>query len=193
MLDGVGHPGMPEVGNMPSPVERLASGITDMMRTPDARMSRAVRSTGILHVVSESTGVATSMSLPAASITTVPPERPALRTQRWTPATKPPAAGYERPSDQHVMPAEPQCSPMQGSRRGRSVTVTMAGACRGAATRPERSLHIAADGEHRALDWPAQAAARTVRRPGTPSPGLSGSLAGSQGRAGPPQSAGAPG
>ena len=49
-----GYPGMPEVGNMGLPPKVLATGVTDMVRISDARMSGTAYGTVILHVAPES-------------------------------------------------------------------------------------------------------------------------------------------
>ncbi len=49
-----GYPGMPEVGNMPLPKKLLESGVRDMVRISDARMSGTAYGTVILHVSPES-------------------------------------------------------------------------------------------------------------------------------------------
>ena len=48
-----GYPGMPEVGNMPLPKKLLASGVRDMVRISDARMSGTAYGTVVLHVAPE--------------------------------------------------------------------------------------------------------------------------------------------
>jgi dihydroxy-acid dehydratase len=48
-----GYPGMPEVGNMGLPPKILATGVTDMVRISDARMSGTAYGTVILHVAPE--------------------------------------------------------------------------------------------------------------------------------------------
>lgn len=48
-----GYPGMPEVGNMPLPRKVLATGVTDMVRVSDARMSGTAYGTVVLHVAPE--------------------------------------------------------------------------------------------------------------------------------------------
>ena len=49
----VGYPGMPEVGNMALPKKLLASGVTDMVRISDGRMSGTAYGTVVLHVSPE--------------------------------------------------------------------------------------------------------------------------------------------
>jgi dihydroxy-acid dehydratase len=49
-----GYPGMPEVGNMPLPRKLLESGVRDMLRISDARMSGTAFGTVVLHVAPES-------------------------------------------------------------------------------------------------------------------------------------------
>jgi L-arabonate dehydrase len=48
-----GYPGMAEVGNMSLPAKLLKSGITDMVRISDARMSGTAYGTVVLHVCPE--------------------------------------------------------------------------------------------------------------------------------------------
>ena len=48
-----GYPGMPEVGNMALPPKILKTGVTDMVRISDARMSGTAYGTVILHVAPE--------------------------------------------------------------------------------------------------------------------------------------------
>jgi dihydroxy-acid dehydratase len=48
-----GYPGMPEVSNMPMPKKLLASGVRDMVRICDGRMSGTAYGTVVLHVAPE--------------------------------------------------------------------------------------------------------------------------------------------
>lgn len=48
-----GHPGMPEVGNMELPEKILKTGVRDMVRISDARMSGTAFGTVVLHVAPE--------------------------------------------------------------------------------------------------------------------------------------------
>jgi len=48
-----GYPGMPEVGNMGLPIKLLESGVTDMVRISDGRMSGTGFGTVVLHVSPE--------------------------------------------------------------------------------------------------------------------------------------------
>lgn len=48
-----GHPGMPEVGNMELPQKILKTGVRDMVRISDARMSGTAFGTVVLHVAPE--------------------------------------------------------------------------------------------------------------------------------------------
>jgi dihydroxy-acid dehydratase len=50
----VGGPGMPEVGQVPIPARLLRSGVTDMVRVSDARMSGTAKGAVVLHVAPES-------------------------------------------------------------------------------------------------------------------------------------------
>ena len=45
-----GYPGMPEVANLPLPVRLLRTGVTDMVRVCDGRMSGTAYGTVVLHV-----------------------------------------------------------------------------------------------------------------------------------------------
>jgi len=48
-----GYPGMPEVGNLPLPARILQTGVKDMVRISDARMSGTAYGTVVLHVSPE--------------------------------------------------------------------------------------------------------------------------------------------
>jgi dihydroxyacid dehydratase/phosphogluconate dehydratase len=48
-----GYPGMAEVGNMGLPPKVLKTGVTDMVRISDARMSGTAYGTAVLHVAPE--------------------------------------------------------------------------------------------------------------------------------------------
>ena len=48
-----GYPGMAEIGNLPIPAKLLQSGVTDMLRISDARMSGTAFGTVVLHVAPE--------------------------------------------------------------------------------------------------------------------------------------------
>jgi dihydroxy-acid dehydratase len=48
-----GYPGMPEVANLPLPAKLLATGVRDMVRICDGRMSGTAYGTVVLHVVPE--------------------------------------------------------------------------------------------------------------------------------------------
>jgi dihydroxyacid dehydratase/phosphogluconate dehydratase len=50
----LGGPGMPEWGNLPIPKKLLGSGLRDMVRISDARMSGTAYGTCVLHVSPES-------------------------------------------------------------------------------------------------------------------------------------------
>jgi len=49
----IGYPGMAEVGNMGLPAKVLQTGVTDMVRISDARMSGTAYGTAVLHVAPE--------------------------------------------------------------------------------------------------------------------------------------------
>jgi dihydroxy-acid dehydratase len=50
----VGGPGMPEAGSLPIPAKLLATGVRDMVRVSDARMSGTAGGTVVLHIAPES-------------------------------------------------------------------------------------------------------------------------------------------
>ena len=99
-----GYPGMPEVGNLPLPKKILESGVTDMVRISDARMSGTSYGTVILHVCPEAavggplaavrTGDMVVIDVEARTLDIeVSDEEIAARLSTWTPT---PVAGAER-------------------------------------------------------------------------------------------------
>uniref|UniRef100_UPI0033417F67 dihydroxy-acid dehydratase domain-containing protein n=1 Tax=Bosea sp. (in: a-proteobacteria) TaxID=1871050 RepID=UPI0033417F67 len=109
-----GHPGMPEVGNMPLPRKLLERGVRDMVRLSDARMSGTAYGTVILHVAPEAaaggplalveTGDMIEVDVPNGRLhLDVPDATLAARRQRREEPTTGPATGYERLNLQHIM------------------------------------------------------------------------------------------
>jgi len=99
-----GYPGMPEVGNLPLPKKILESGVTDMVRVSDARMSGTSYGTVILHVSPEAavggpfaavrTGDTVILDVPHRTLDIdVSPQEIARRLDGWAPQ---PVAGAER-------------------------------------------------------------------------------------------------
>ncbi|MBS7706173.1 IlvD/Edd family dehydratase [Chelatococcus asaccharovorans] len=109
-----GHPGMPEVGNMPLPRKLLERGVRDMVRLSDARMSGTAYGTVILHVAPEAaaggplalveTGDMIAIDVPNGRLhLDVSDATLAARRQRRDAPSAAPATGYERLYLQHIM------------------------------------------------------------------------------------------
>jgi dihydroxy-acid dehydratase len=99
----VGGPGMPEWGNLPLPAKILRTGVRDMVRISDARMSGTAYGTCIVHVAPESAiggalafvadGDLISLDVPRRRLDlVVPREVLARRRESWSP----PPALYQR-------------------------------------------------------------------------------------------------
>jgi dihydroxy-acid dehydratase len=112
-----GYPGMAEVGNMPLPPKLLRTGVKDMIRISDARMSGTAYGTVVLHVVPEAAaggplalvenGDVITLDVPGRSLHLHVDEATlAARRAAWTPP--PPAAerGYTRLYIDHVLQAD---------------------------------------------------------------------------------------
>lgn len=115
-----GYPGMPEVGNLALPRKLLASGVTDMVRISDARMSGTAYGTVVLHVAPEAavggplclvrTGDEITLDVASRSLRLeVSDQDLAQRRSEWTPP--PPAAerGWVALYVEHVMQADTGC------------------------------------------------------------------------------------
>jgi len=107
---------MPEVANVPLPAKLLKSGVTDMVRICDGRMSGTGYGTVVLHVTPESadggplalvrTGDMISLDVPARTLTLeVSDEELARRRASFTPPPTP-ASGYAWLYTQHVLQAD---------------------------------------------------------------------------------------
>ena len=127
-----GYPGMPEVANVPLPAKLLKSGVTDMVRICDGRMSGTGYGTVVLHVAPESadggplalvrTGDMITLDVPARTLTLeVSDEELTRRRAAFTPPPMP-ASGYAWLYTQHVLQADQGADFgfLQG-RRGHSV------------------------------------------------------------------------
>ena len=113
-----GYPGMPEVANMPLPTKLLESGVRDMVRVCDGRMSGTAYGTVVLHVAPEAAaggplalvenGDWIELDVAARSLTLdVPAEVLAARSPSAasSAAYAAPTRGWERLYVDHVMQA----------------------------------------------------------------------------------------
>jgi dihydroxy-acid dehydratase len=116
----VGAPGMPEWGGLPIPKKLLASGVRDMVRISDARMSGTHYGSCILHVSPEAavggplalvrTGDEIEVDVPARRLhLCVSDEELSLRRAAWQAPTLAPERGYVRLYRQHVTQAHEGC------------------------------------------------------------------------------------
>jgi dihydroxy-acid dehydratase len=114
-----GYPGMPEVSNMPMPKKLLASGVRDMVRVCDGRMSGTAYGTVVLHVAPEAaaggplalvqTGDVISLDVAARRIDVeVPDDELARRTvnEATVAGFAQPDRGWERLYVDHVLQAD---------------------------------------------------------------------------------------
>jgi dihydroxy-acid dehydratase len=111
-----GYPGMPEVANVPLPARLLKSGVSDMVRICDGRMSGTGYGTVVLHVSPESaaggpiglvrTGDFITLDVPARTLTLeVADEELARRRASFVPPPRP-KSGYAWLYTEHVLQAE---------------------------------------------------------------------------------------
>lgn len=112
-----GYPGMAEVGNMGLPAKILRSGIRDMVRISDARMSGTAFGTVILHTAPEAAaggpialvqnGDAITLDVPARRLELhISDEELEARKANWSPPDNHMASGYQRLYVDHVMQAD---------------------------------------------------------------------------------------
>jgi L-arabonate dehydrase len=110
-----GYPGMAEVGNMPLPPKVLRTGVTDMVRISDARMSGTAYGAAVLHVSPEAAaggplalvrnGDMIELDVPARRLhLEVSDAELARRRSEWR-APPPPARGWARIYHDHVQQA----------------------------------------------------------------------------------------
>ncbi len=113
----VGYPGFPEAGNPPMPRKLLESGVTDMVRISDARMSGTGYGTCVLHVAPEAalggplalvcTGDEIKLDVPARRLDLlVDDEVMAQRRAEWVPPPRPAERGRIRLYTDHVLQAD---------------------------------------------------------------------------------------
>ena len=116
----VGAPGMPEWGNLPIPKKLLKTGVRDMLRLSDARMSGTHYGTCVLHISPES-----AVGGPLALVKTgdiielnvaqrrlhlqVSEEELAQRRALWTAPVQPFKRGFTRLYQEHVTQAHEGC------------------------------------------------------------------------------------
>jgi dihydroxy-acid dehydratase len=116
----MGAPGMPEWGFLPLPKKILATGVRDMVRLSDARMSGTAFGTVIVHVTPESAnggplaavrnGDMISLDVPNRKLELLVDDE---EIQRRLSETKPPAAPFKRGYGwmfaQHILQADQGC------------------------------------------------------------------------------------
>lgn len=111
-----GYPGMAEVGNMALPAKVLKTGVTDMVRISDARMSGTAYGTVVLHVCPEAAlggplalvqnGDLITLDVEAGSLSLdVDEETLAQRRASWQPRHPQATRGYVRMYQETVMQA----------------------------------------------------------------------------------------
>ena len=112
-----GYPGMAEVGNMPLPPKLLKSGVTDMVRISDARMSGTAYGTAVLHVAPEAAaggvlavvrdGDEIELDVEARRLhLAVEDNEIERRKSAWQPPAAPPKRGYYKLYHDHVLQAD---------------------------------------------------------------------------------------
>ncbi len=113
-----GYPGMAEVGNMGLPPKVLQTGVTDMVRISDARMSGTAYGTAVLHVAPESAAGGPLALVRDGDMIELDVERRrlhldvsdaelAVRRAAWTtPEPVVPPGGYARLYIEHVQQAD---------------------------------------------------------------------------------------
>ncbi len=115
-----GYPGMPEVGNMPLPEKLLRSGVRDMVRISDARMSGTAFGTTVLHVAPEAaaggplalvrTGDLITLDVPGRQLTWhVDAAERGERQRSWRPDPPVATRGWARLYIEHVLQADRGC------------------------------------------------------------------------------------
>jgi dihydroxy-acid dehydratase len=116
----IGGPGMPEWGFLPIPKKLLATGVRDIVRISDARMSGTAFGTVVVHVSPESavggplaavrTGDLIELDVPNRKLELlVEPAEVARRLAESPPGGSRPERGYRRLYAQHVLQAEGGC------------------------------------------------------------------------------------
>jgi L-arabonate dehydrase len=112
-----GYPGMAEVGNMPLPSKVLKTGVTDMVRISDARMSGTAYGTVVLHTAPEAAlggplalvqdGDMVELDVAGRRLhLDVSEAELAKRRAAWTPPKLPQERGYAKLYVEHVLQAD---------------------------------------------------------------------------------------
>jgi dihydroxy-acid dehydratase len=112
-----GYPGMPEIGNLAMPTRLLASGVRDMVRISDARMSGTSYGTVVLHVAPEAavggplalveSGDIVELDVGARRLDLVVDDRElARRRAAWKSPVAAQPRGWTRLYTEHVMQAD---------------------------------------------------------------------------------------
>lgn len=112
-----GYPGMAEVGNMGLPPKVLRTGVRDMVRISDARMSGTAYGTVVLHTTPEAavggplaivrTGDMIELDVPGRRLhLDVSDAEIEARLAAWTPPVEKPTGGYARLFHDHVQGAD---------------------------------------------------------------------------------------
>ncbi len=115
-----GAPGMPEAGYLPIPRKLGRLGVKDMVRISDARMSGTAFGTVVLHITPEAaeggplalvrTGDLIRLDVPGRTIDMLVDEAElALRRAALPAPEAPPARGYARLHEMHVLQADGGC------------------------------------------------------------------------------------
>jgi dihydroxy-acid dehydratase len=128
----VGAPGMPEWGHLPIPAKLLRTGVTDLVRISDARMSGTSYGAVVLHVAPEAAvggplalvqdGDPIRLDVPARRLELAVDEGELERRRAaWTPPEKKDERGYRRLYEDHVLQANLGCD--LDFLRGRSAVV----------------------------------------------------------------------
>jgi dihydroxy-acid dehydratase len=116
----IGAPGMPEWGFLPLPKKILATGVRDMVRLSDARMSGTAFGTVVVHVTPESAkggplaavqnGDTISLDVPNRRLELLVEDREIQRRLSESPPTKQPfERGYGWMFAQHILQADQGC------------------------------------------------------------------------------------
>jgi dihydroxy-acid dehydratase len=124
---------MPEWGHLPIPAKLLRSGVSDLLRISDARMSGTSYGAVVLHVSPESavggplalvqSGDRVRLDVGARSLDLVVDDAELTRRREaWTPPPDKDGRGYRQLYEQHVLQADQGCD--FDFLRGRSPIVT---------------------------------------------------------------------
>ena len=116
----VGAPGMPEWGHLPIPSKLLRSGVTDLLRISDARMSGTSYGAVVLHVAPESavggplalvqTGDRIRLDAAARTLDLMLDDAELVRRRKsWTPPPRKDTRGYRQLYEEHVLQANDGC------------------------------------------------------------------------------------